>query len=232
MKSSTKRLGMSSPRAAGGSTCPSMPSPGCDVPTARALCGCGRPSCQPRRAWHGKRHSRPYGRLSSWVNGLRTCPGPIHSCGRRDSPCFPLPRRALSFLFGDAAFLVAFLDVPGLAFLLIGICRLVTAWHGVSSEEGVSFEPRNWRRILLCRRLASARTVAGDFRQPAARFQSQSVAAVRALMPATSQVNAAWPNCRVHSNMQCILQLPCLRWNQARAFRPLEPRASACGYRG
>jgi hypothetical protein len=39
------------------------------------------------------------------------------------------PGTPLGFLFGNAAMLVAFLDVLGLALLLICITGLIAAWH-------------------------------------------------------------------------------------------------------
>src|SRR5262245_700008 len=43
------------------------------------------------------------------------------------------PGTALSFFFGDAAFLVSLFDVSSLTFLFVGIFVLVTSWHFVSS---------------------------------------------------------------------------------------------------
>jgi hypothetical protein len=40
------------------------------------------------------------------------------------------PRPALRFLFGNAPVFVAFGNMIGLAYLLAGVARLVTAWHG------------------------------------------------------------------------------------------------------
>src|SRR6266550_6760727 len=39
------------------------------------------------------------------------------------------PGAALGFILRYAAFLVAFLDVVGLSFLLVGVFRFITAWH-------------------------------------------------------------------------------------------------------
>jgi len=48
------------------------------------------------------------------------------------------PSAALSFFVADAAILIAFLDMRGLALLLIGIFVLVTPWHSaLLSSSGI-----------------------------------------------------------------------------------------------
>jgi hypothetical protein len=56
------------------------------------------------------------GLFATMVNGIHGSPG-----------------TALSFIFRDAAFLVAFLNVPGLSFLFVRVFVFVSSWHFVSS---------------------------------------------------------------------------------------------------
>jgi hypothetical protein len=43
------------------------------------------------------------------------------------------PGASLGFIFRDTAFLVAFLNMPGLSFLFVRVFVFVSSWHFVSS---------------------------------------------------------------------------------------------------
>src|SRR5690606_30445254 len=72
------------------------------------------------------------------------------------------PGAALGLLVADAAILIAFLDMFGLALLLVGIAALVAAGHGVSPfRERTRKAPREFAQPLIQARSRCCSTVSG-----------------------------------------------------------------------
>jgi len=66
------------------------------------------------------------------------------------------PGAPLGLVFWDAALFVAFLDVLGLALLLVGVARFVAAGHGSPPKLRLLFEQRRFARHVPMPRRSAA----------------------------------------------------------------------------